>query len=92
MDEGVLHIKLMDWPVPGMSQGKHSMNGGRLGDGAERLIVINAETLGEPAKHLASLVSVQGTICMKLMLEDPFVGDHIRLGKMGNEIPSVVVQ
>jgi hypothetical protein len=92
MDEGILQIKLMDWPVPGMSQGKNSMNGGRLGDGAECLVVINAETLGEPTKHLASLVSVQGTIHMKLMLEDPFAGDHIRLGKTRNEIPSVVVQ
>ena len=92
MREHVLNIKLMDWPVPEVNQGENSTNGSRLDDGAKRLVVINTGTLGEPAKHPASLVSVQGTIRMKLMLEDPFAGDHIRLGRTGNEIPSVVVQ
>ena len=91
MEEGVFHIKLMNRPIPGVSQGEDSPDGSRLDDGAECLVVINAGTLGEPAKHPASLVSVQGTIGMKLMLEDPFAGDHICVGRTGNEIPSVVV-
>jgi hypothetical protein len=29
---------------------------------------------------------------MKLMFEDPFAGDHIRLGRTGNKVPGMIVQ
>jgi len=92
MEEGVLHIKLMDGPIPRVSQSEDGANSSGLDDGTESLIVINSGALCEPTEHPTSLVSVQGAISMKLVFEDPFPGDHICLGRPSNEIPSVVVQ
>jgi len=92
VEEGVLHIKLMDGPIPRVSQSEDGANGSGLDDGTESLIVINSGALCEPTEHPTSLVSVQGAISMKLVFEDPFSGDHICLGRPRNEIPSVVVQ
>ena len=47
MEECVFHIKLMDWPVLGMSQGENSSDGGRLDDKAERLVIINVGVEGD---------------------------------------------
>ena len=85
MEEGVLHIKLMNRPVSGVNQGENSA------DGAECLIIVNTRSLCEPAKDPASFVSVQRTIRMELMFEYPFSSNHICLSTSRDEIPSVVV-
>jgi hypothetical protein len=91
MEEGVLHIKLMNRPVPGVSQGEDSANGGRLDDRAECLVIVNTRSLCKSAKDPTGFVSVQGAISMELMLEYPFPSNHICLRGSRNEIPSVVV-
>jgi len=92
VEKGVLHIELVNRPVQGMSQGNDSMNSGRLDNRAESLVIVDAGLLGEPTEYPTSFVSVQRTISMKLVLENPFPGDHIRLGRTRDKIPSVVVQ
>ena len=92
MKESVLHIELMDRPVLRVSQSEDGANSSWLDDRTEGFIVINTGTLCKPAKHPSSFVSVQRTISMKLVFENPFAGDHIRLGRARDEIPSVVVQ
>jgi hypothetical protein len=91
MKKCVLHIKLMDRPVPGMSQREDGANRGWLDNGAESFSIINTGTLGETAKNPSSLVSVQRAISMKFVFENPFTGDHICLGRTRDEIPSVVI-
>jgi len=92
VEEGVLHIKLMNRPVPGVSQGEDSANSCRLDDRAECLIIVNSRSLCKSAKDPASFVSVQRAIGVELMLEYPFPSDHICLRRPRNEIPSVVVR
>ena len=91
MKKGILHIKLMDRPIPGMSQSDDYANCSRLDNRAECFIIINTGLLSKPAKNPASLVSIQRAISMKFVLENPFTGDNICLGRTRNEVPSVVV-
>ena len=77
MEEGILHIELVNWPLSRMSQGEDSTNSSRLDHRAERFIVVNTGTLGKATEDPASLVSVQSPISVKFMFENPLAGDHI---------------
>lgn len=81
----------MNGSIPRVSQGEDSVNSHGLHNGAECLIIIDAWTLSESVKNPASLVPVQGAISMKLVFQNPLPGDHIRLSRSGNEIPSAIV-
>jgi hypothetical protein len=56
VEEGVLHIKLVDRPVPGQSESQDSPDGGRLDHRTKSLVVVNPRTLSEAPEHIASLV------------------------------------
>jgi hypothetical protein len=43
MEEGVLDVELVHRPTPGDSQSQHSLDGDRLDDGVEDLIVVHLE-------------------------------------------------
>jgi hypothetical protein len=60
MEEGFLDIKLMDRLVPG--DGEDGANGGELDNGAEGLVVIHFEALGEASKDPTCLVVVERAI------------------------------
>jgi hypothetical protein len=70
--------------------GEHCADGGRLNHQAEGLIVVDIGLLGEAAKNPASLVPFQDAIGVKLVLEDPFVGDNIGVNMTREKLPSVV--
>jgi len=89
--EGVLHIQLVDRPLSRGRDAEDDLNGSRLEDGAEGLVVVDAMALGEAVDDSASLVASQGAIGVELMPEDPLAGDHVGVGRMGNEAPGVVV-
>jgi len=91
MEKGVLHIELMNRPVPRVSQSEDSANCSGLDNRIEHFIIVNTGALGETTKDPASLVYVQRAIGMELLFEYLFFGDHIGLGRPRNEIPSVVV-
>jgi hypothetical protein len=68
---------LVHKPALGDDQSQHGADGGGLHDGAESLIVVQVGVLGESSEDPMSLVPVQRTIRLKLMLEDPLVSHHI---------------
>ena len=53
------------------------MNGGRLHDGAEGLIIVHYRVLSEALKDPIGLVPIQVTIILELVPEDPLVSDHV---------------
>jgi hypothetical protein len=66
------------------------VDSGQLDNQVESLIVVDAEPLGEAVKNPTSLVPLQGAIEVELVLEDPFVGDDVRVNRTRDKIPSVV--
>jgi hypothetical protein len=90
--EGVLDIELVHGPTPGDSQGQHSLDGGRLYDGVEGLVVVHPEALSEPPEDPASLVPVKRAIHLELVLENPLVGDNIGPRRPRNQVPRAVRQ
>jgi hypothetical protein len=81
MEEGVLHIELVDRPVPGQRESQDSPDGDRLDHRTEGLVVVDPGTLGKAPEHIAGLVPLQGPVGVQLQLEDLFPGDHV--GTMG---------
>ena len=89
--KGILHVQLVDGPLTRSGDAEDDPNGGRLDDGAERLIVVDAVALGEAANDPASLVTSQGAIGVELVPEDPLACHHVGTWGPGNESPRVVV-
>jgi hypothetical protein len=56
MEEDVLDVELVHGPTPGDNQSQHSLDGGRLDDGAEGLVVVHPRALSEPPEDSMSLV------------------------------------
>jgi hypothetical protein len=77
MEEDVLHIQLLNQPFTGGSNGKHRVDGGRLHNRAESLIVVNPGVLRETLEDLASLVAIKHPIGEELVLEDPLDDDDV---------------
>jgi hypothetical protein len=80
----------MNGPVVGDGQGKHRLDRGRLDHRAEGLIVVDVGSLGEAIKDLASLVPFLRAIGVELVLEDPFLSDHVRANEARKKITGVV--
>jgi hypothetical protein len=92
VEEGILDIELVHEPTPGDSQSQHNLDGGKLDDGAEGLIVVHSGALCEPPDDLMSLVPVKGAIRLEFMLEDPLVGDDIGPRRPRNQVPCAIRQ
>ena len=71
MKKSVLHVQLMNRPGAGDCYAEDGADGGRLDDGAERLVVVDAVLLGEAADDSACLVASESAIGVVLVLEDP---------------------
>jgi hypothetical protein len=87
MEEGILHIKLLNGPVTGDSSGEHSTNGDRFHNRAESLIVLDSGALSETPKDPTSLVAIKGTVSAKLVREDLLTDDDVRALRLGNKLP-----
>jgi hypothetical protein len=90
VEEGILHIKLLNGLVKGDTSGAHHANGGRFHNQAESLIVVDPGALSETLKDPASLVAIKGTVSMVLVCEDPLAGDHIGVLRPGNKRPGSI--
>jgi hypothetical protein len=66
------------------------VDGGRLDNRVESLIVVDDGPLGEAAKDPACLVLFQGAVRVELALEDPFAGDDVGANRTRDKIPSVL--
>ena len=92
VEEGVLDVQLVHRPAPGDGEGQHSADDGGLHDGAESLIVVHTGALGEPPEDPTSLVPVQRTICLQLVLKDPLASHHIGSRWSWYQVPGAVGQ
>jgi hypothetical protein len=89
--KGILHVQLVDRPLTRSSDAEDDPNRCRLDDGAERLVIVDAVSLGEAADDPASLMTSQRAVGVELMPEDLFAGDDIGARRPGDEAPCVVV-
>jgi hypothetical protein len=87
MEEGILHIKLLNRPVMGDSSGEHRPHGGRFHNRAESLVVVDSGALSETPKDPASLVAIEGPVSVELVREDPFASDDIGALRSWNKVP-----
>jgi hypothetical protein len=77
MEEGILHIELLNRSVMGDNSGEHHVYDGRFHNQAESLIVVNSGALSETPKDPASLVAIECPVSVELVREDPFAGDDV---------------
>jgi hypothetical protein len=91
MEESVLHVKLMNGPIPGVSQGEDIADSCRFDNRAECFVIVNTGALSKSAKNPTNFVPVERTISVKLVSENPFAGDHICLRRTLKKVPSMVV-
>jgi hypothetical protein len=90
MEESILDVELLDQPIPGKSKGHDDVNYHGLHNGAESLVIIDIETLREPAKNPMGLVPLECPVGFELVLEDPLAYDNIGVTGVRNQVPSVV--
>jgi hypothetical protein len=90
VEEGVLHIELLNWPVVGDNNSEHRANSGQFHNRAESLIVVDPRALSETPKDPASLVAIKGPVGTKLMREDPLVGDDVGVTRLGDKLPGLI--
>jgi hypothetical protein len=90
MEEGILHIKLLNGLVTGDSSGEHNTNGDRFHNRAESLIVLDSGVLSEIPKDPMSLVAIKDTVSAKLVREDPLTDDDVRALRLGNKLPGPI--
>lgn len=91
MEESVLDVKLVYRPGASGGNAEDGVDGGRLDDGAERLIVVDTVSLGVATNDPMGLVTSQCALGMELVLEYAFDGDDVGAGRTGHEMPCVVV-
>lgn len=77
MEEGILHVKQVDRPGACSSKAKDDADRGRLDDGAERLIVVDAVALGEAVNHPTCLVVGKGTVRVEFVFENPLARHNV---------------
>jgi hypothetical protein len=90
VEEGVLHIELLNWPVAGDSNSEHHANDGQFHNRAKSLVVVDPEVLSETSKDPASLIVIKGPIGAKLVREDPLVGDDIGATGPRDNLPGLI--
>jgi hypothetical protein len=86
MEEGILHIKLLNRVVMGDSSGEHRVHGGRFHNRDESLIVVDSRALSETLKDPASLVAIEGPVSAELAREDPFSDDDVGALRSWNKV------
>jgi hypothetical protein len=90
VEEGILHIELLNGPVMGDSTGEHHANGGQFHNWAESFIIVDSGALSETLKDPASLVAIKGTVSAELVHEDPLAGDGVGSLRPGNKLPGPI--
>jgi hypothetical protein len=84
MDKSIRDIHLVHWPAARDRKLENSKNGARFDNRSKSVMEVNIFTLPKTADHLSRLVTIKSAIRMKLMLEDPLLGDDIGMSGMRN--------
>ena len=92
MQERVLHIQLMNRPIPRQGQRQNSADGGRFDDRAEGLIKINTRPLRKATKNPSCFVSVKRAIRLKLVTKNLLAGNDVAMRRSWHKNPSIVSQ
>jgi hypothetical protein len=87
MDEGILHMELLNWIVTGDSNSEHRWNGGRFHNWVQSVIIVDPRTLSETLEDPTSLLAIKGPIDTKLVCEDPLASDDIGATGPGVKLP-----
>jgi hypothetical protein len=67
VDEGVLHIELLNRPGVRCDESEHRADGGRFHNRAESLIVVHPGALSEAPENPTSLIAVESLIREELV-------------------------
>jgi hypothetical protein len=86
VEEGILHVELLNGPVTGDSSDEHSANSGQFYNRVESLIVVDSGVLSETPKDPTGLVAIKGPVNTELMHEDPLADDNIGALRSGNQL------
>jgi hypothetical protein len=87
VEEGVLHIELLNEPVTGDSNSEHHASGGWFHNRAESFVVVDPGALSETPEDPASLVAIEGPVGAKLVREDPLASDDVGATAPGDKLP-----
>jgi hypothetical protein len=91
MEEGVLHIKPLNWPVMGDITSEHYVDDSRFHNRVKSLVVVDPRVLSKTSKDPAFLVVIKGPIGVKLVREDPLVGDDVGATGHGDKFPHPLI-
>ena len=90
MEEGVGDVHLVNGPAARHSELKHGADGPGFDNRGEGVGEVDAGTLMETTNDPACLVTVEGAIRMKLVLEDPLAGNDVGMAGSRNKLPRLV--
>jgi hypothetical protein len=62
VEESILHIELLNWPVVGGSNGEHRVDGGRFDNRAKSIIAVHIGALCETPEDPTSLQAVKSPV------------------------------
>lgn len=87
VQECILDVELMNRPASSRRKMQHRANGGWLDHRREGLMEVNPGSLREPADNPSCFASLERTIWVELVLEEPLAGDDIGMCWPWNECP-----
>jgi hypothetical protein len=91
VEEGVLHVQLLDRPGARDGDVENSPDGGWFDDWTEHLVVVDVVPLREPSNDPPGLMASQGAVSTELVLEDSLAGDDVGTRRSRNNTPGAIV-
>lgn len=88
--EGVLDVKLVDWPSSCRGKMKNRADGAGLDHRGEGLMEVDPGTLRESADNPTRLAPFQRAVGMQFVLEEPFTCDDVSIGGTRDQCPCPV--
>jgi hypothetical protein len=92
IEEGILDIKLTNWPKAGDGYVKNQSYSSRLDDRTKSLVVVYTRALRKSTDNPSCLVSSKRPIGVKLLAKDPLASHYICLRWSRNQGPCAVVE
>jgi hypothetical protein len=90
MEEGILHIELLNGPVTEDSSSEHRVNGDRFYNQAKSLVVVDFVVLSESPKDPTGLVAIKAAASAELVREDLLADDNVGALRPGNKLPGPI--
>jgi hypothetical protein len=91
MQEGILHVKLVDHPGAQSSKAEDDTNHGWLDNGVEHLVVVDVVVLREVMNHPTCVMAGKGTVRVEFVFKNPLAYHNISSKRTRNEARGLVV-